>query len=143
MHVDDFESLFSITNDLAQRVCSAQAEIQFDMKINVTCSQNEWRYFKASTKLLSKDFIAIDKHETKGDAILFYSFNNKNPNKDNTAAYLKQNEEQTRMNRRNSEFRSEFHLFSLEKNTEEYVYVSMQCLKAENEIELLFTNVDL
>jgi hypothetical protein len=127
MHVDNFESLFSITNELAQRVCSVQAVIAFDVKINVTCTENEWRYFKASTKSLTKEIIAIYMDHAKGYADLFHSFTYTNPNRINGDAIF--NRQQARY-------------FLLEKNPEEYVYVSMQCLDTNNEIELLLRNED-
>ena len=140
IHVDDFESLFSITNDLAQRVCSVQAEIEFDVKVNVTCLENEMRYFKASTNRLTKDFIAIYKNQRKGDAILYHSFTYKNPDSFyNDAVVVNTNKNHSR----NIEFPSKF--LPVEKNPEELVYVSMQCVggNKENEIEILLRNEDL
>ena len=140
MHVDEFESLFSITNDLVQRVCSVQAEIEFNVKVNVTCMEGEMRYFKASTKHLTKDFVAIYKNQNKGDAILYHSFTYKNPNSFYSDAFEQQQEKMLSSSSR-IEFPSEF--FYLEKNPEEYVYVSMQCVYKENDIQLLLQNEDL
>ena len=141
MHVDDFESLFSITNDLAQRVCSVQAEIEFNVKVNVTCMEGEMRYFKASTKHLTKGFVAIYKNQNKGDAVLYHSFTYKNPNSFYSDAFKQQQEKNMFSTLSRIEFPSEF--FYLEKNLEEYVYVSMQCAYKENEIQLLLKNEDL
>jgi hypothetical protein len=138
MHVDDFESLFQITNDLAQRVCSAQAEIEFEAKVNVTCVKGEMRYFKASTKNLTKLFIASYKTEFKGYARLYFSFTYKNPN---SVYYDYETLKQTKF----SSFSSieSLGIFELEKNPEEYVYMSMQCIDAENEIQFILRNENL
>jgi len=147
MHVDDYESLFQITNELSQRVCSVQAEMKFNVRINVTCDKDEMRYFKLSTKNLNKDFIEVYKFEIKGDAILYYSFTFKNPNNiyndgrrgvDNDLLDLKRSVYTQREEK--EEFPSLF--FYAEKNAEEYVYVSMRCVKSKNEIQILLKNVD-
>ena len=99
------------------------------------------RYFKASTKHLTKNFVAIYKSLNKGDAILYYSFTYKNPNSFYSDAFMQQPEKNMFSTFSRIEFPSEF--FYLEKNLEEYVYVSMQCAYKENEIQLLLKNEDL
>jgi hypothetical protein len=139
VHVDDFESLFQVTNDLAQLVCSVQAEIEFDVKVNVTCLKGEMRYFKASTKKLTKTFVAYYTNEYKGYARFYFSFKYKNPNSVyNDAKILNQMKFSSLPS-----IESSSGIFYMEKNPEEYVYVSMQCVDMENEIQLILKNEDL
>ena len=137
VHIKDFGSIFDKVAEITQRVCTVQAKIEFNTKVNVYCDRGELRYFKASVRNMQYDFIGVYKDTLMGTVDLHHSFTTKNPTSDDHGLRMAENSKSTLVKDNSPSL-----LFEIENNSEQYVYLTVECMDSENEVTIWLENTD-
>ena len=134
---DSFEGMFDKLGEITRKVCTVQADIAFETTINVQCGKGELRYLKASVKSLSFDFVAVYKETIRGAVNLLHSFTTTNPTVDDhdSRGHVFDTSRWSKLDAPSL-------FFAVEENAEEYVYLTVECVDTDNEVEILVRNED-
>lgn len=142
IHINSYKSLYENIDTIVQKVCSLSVEFSLNEVYHQRLGSYDYRYFKTNLRGIKSSFIEfkVDELQSNNKVNLYYSFEIKNPVKENSGRFASTRQETTRMADQSLRV-SNYHLAYVPSGKTE-IYYTLETLDRSANVDLVVYEID-
>ena len=142
IRMNSYKSLYENIDTIAQKVCSLSVEFYLNELYHQRLGSYDYRYFRTNLRGIKSSFIEfrVDELQSNNKVNFYYSFDIKNPVKENSGRFASTRQETTRMADQSLRV-SNYHLAYVPSGKTE-IYYTLETLDRSANVDLVLYEID-